>query len=51
MRLLAAVTLLASLTACTEPQFGAQLGFGAGGMSLSPSLSGRIGGARLSISG
>lgn len=51
MRLLAALLLLASLTACTDPQFGAHLGIGPGGVSLSPSLSGRIGGARLSISG
>ena len=51
MRLLAALLVLTSLTACTDPRLGAKLGIGPGGMSLSPSLSGRIGGARLSISG
>ena len=51
MRLLAALLLLTSLTACTDPRLGANIGIGPGGMSLSPSLSGRIGGARLSISG
>jgi hypothetical protein len=51
MRLIAALLLLTSLTACTNPQFGATLGFGPDGFSLSPSLSGSIGDARVSVSG
>lgn len=51
MRLIAALVLLTALTACTDPYFGATLGFGPNGVSLSPSLSGRIGGARISVSG
>lgn len=51
MRLLAALLILTTLTACTDPYFGATLGIGPDGVRLSPSLSGRIGDARLSISG
>ena len=51
MRLLAAILLLTSLTACTDPRLGANFGFGARGVSVTPSLSGRFGGARISISG
>ena len=48
MKRLAALTLL---TACTDPRFGANFGFGSGGMSFSPSVSGQVGGAHVSISG
>ena len=51
MRLIATLLLLTALTACTDPRLDAHLGIGPGGVSLTPSLSGRIGGARLSISG
>ncbi len=51
MRLIAALLLLTTLTACTDPYFGATLGIGPDGVSLSPSLTGRIGDARVSISG
>ncbi len=51
MRLLTALFLLTALTACTDPRIGANFGFGAQGLKVSPSLSGRVGGARLSISG
>ena len=51
MRLLAALLLFIALTACTEPRLGANFGFGTGGVSFTPSLSGRVGGARLLISG
>lgn len=51
MRLLIALMLLTTLTACTDPQVGANFSFGTGGLSVSPSLSGRLGGALLSISG
>ena len=51
MKLLAALAILTLTTACTNPQFGANIGIGSGGVSISPSLSGQIGGAHVSISG
>ncbi len=51
MRLIAALLVLTALTACTDPYFGANLGIGPDGVRLTPSLSGRIGDARVSISG
>ena len=51
MKLIAALALLTLLTACTDPRFGANIGIGSGGMSISPSLSGQIGRANVSISG
>ena len=51
MKLLAALALLTLLTACTDPRFGANFGFGSGGVSFSPSISGQIGDAQLTISG
>lgn len=51
MKLCAALVLLTTLAACTDPRFGANFGFGSGGMSFSPSVSGQVGGAHVSISG
>jgi hypothetical protein len=51
MKLLAALALLTLATACTDPHFGANIGIGSGGVSVTPSLSGQIGGAHVSISG
>ena len=51
MKRLAALTLLILLTACTDPRFGANFGFGSGGVSFSPSISGQVSGAHVTISG
>ena len=51
LTLLTALTTLTLLTGCTDPRFGANFGFGAGGVSFSPSLSGQVGGAQVTISG
>jgi hypothetical protein len=51
MKLFATLAFLTALTACTDPQFGANIGIGSDGMSVSPSLSGQIGGAHVSITG
>ena len=51
MKLIAALFLLTLLTACTDPQFGANFGFGSGGMSFSPSISGQVGGAHVTVAG
>lgn len=51
MKLFAALVLLTALSACTDPRLGANFGFGSGGVSFSPSVSGQVGGAQVSISG
>jgi hypothetical protein len=51
MRILTALMLFTVLTACTDQHLGASLSFGSEGVSVSPTLSGRVGGALLSISG
>ena len=51
MRILTALLLFTVMTACTDQHLGAHLSFGDGGVSVSPTLSGRVGGALLSISG
>ena len=51
MKLLAALAMLTTLSTCTDPQFGANIGIGSDGMSVSPSLSGLIAGAHVSITG
>ena len=51
MRLIAALVLLILLSACTNPHFGANIGIGSEGVSISPALTGQIGGAHVSISG
>ena len=37
--------------ACENPQLGIGATFGSGGMSVSPSVSGNVGGARVEVSG
>ena len=49
--LLTIPALLTLPTACTDPRPGANFGFGSGGMSFSPSISGQVGGAHVTISG
>ena len=51
MKLFAALALFSSLAACSDPQFGANFGFGSDGVAFSPSLSGRLGDAHVMISG
>ena len=51
MRLLAALLVLTSLTACTDNRVGVGLNFGPGGMSVSPRVSGSLGPARIGLSG
>ena len=51
MKPLTALALLTLLTACTDPRFGANIGIGSGGVSFSPSISGQVGDAHVSISG
>lgn len=51
MKLFAALALLSLISACTDPHFGANIGIGSEGMSITPALSGQIGGAHVSVSG
>ena len=46
-----AVLALVALTACENPQLGIGATFGRGGASISPTVSGDVGGARVSVSG
>jgi hypothetical protein len=43
------VAALLVLAACTNPRLSADLAIGAGGVSVSPALSGELGGTTLSI--
>lgn len=50
MKALPVLALLAALAGCTTgPQLNAGLSIGPGGVSVYPSVSGRVGGARVSI--
>lgn len=49
--LLVGVALLAALPGCvTDPRMNAGVSLGTGGVSVYPSVSGRVGGARVSVS-
>jgi hypothetical protein len=51
MKLIVALATLTLLTACTDPRFGANIGIGSDGVSITPSLTGQIGGAHVTVSG
>ena len=51
MTRLAALFALGLLTACSNPNLGLGLNLGPSGMSVTPSLSGQVGAAHVSISG
>ena len=51
MKRVAALAVLSLLSSCTDRQFGAHFGFGSEGVSFTPSLSGQIGGAKITASG
>ncbi len=45
------VIVLAALAACTDPSLNASVRIGPGGVSVSPSIGGTIGGLGVSVSG
>lgn len=45
-----ALLLILSLSACADPRLNAGISIGAGGVSVTPSVSGRVGGVGVSIS-
>ncbi|MBL4928269.1 hypothetical protein [Fuscibacter oryzae] len=45
-----ALIALLALAACTNPSLGVGFGVGAGGVSVSPVVSGTVGGVRTSVS-
>ena len=45
-----ALLALLALTGCTDPTLNAGFTFGTGGVSITPSVSGRVGGATVSVS-
>jgi hypothetical protein len=44
-----ALLLILSLSACADPRLNAGISIGAGGVSITPSVSGRVGGVGVSI--
>ena len=46
----AMILTLAALAACTDPTLNAGITIGAGGMAVTPSISGRAGGATITVS-
>lgn len=51
MRKIVLLIAFLATAACENPQFGIGATFGGGGMSVSPSVSGDVGGARVQVSG
>ena len=51
MKRLIALAALTLLSACQNPNFGLGLNIGPNGTTITPSLSGQIGGANVSITG
>ncbi len=51
MKRLALLAALALLSACTNPNFGLGLNYGNDGLTVTPSYSGQLGGAHVSITG
>lgn len=51
MKRLALLATLALLAACTDPNLGLGLTYGQGGLTVTPSASGNVGGAHVTISG
>lgn len=47
----AILAILLALAACTDPALNANVSIGPGGVSVSPSVSGSVGGVGVSISG
>jgi hypothetical protein len=45
-----AIIALLTLAACSDPSLGVGFGVGSGGVSVSPVLSGTVGGVRTSVS-
>lgn len=48
---LAAIVALSALCACSDPRVGASISAGAAGVSVSPTLSGNLGGLNVVVSG
>ena len=51
MKKIALLMALFVMAACENPQLGIGATFGSGGMSVTPSVSGNVGGARVQVSG
>lgn len=51
MKRLALLAALCLLSACTNPNFGLGLNYGNGGLTVTPSVSGTLGGAHVTITG
>ena len=51
MKKLGIVAILVVLAACENPQLGIGATFGSGGVSVTPAVSGDVGGARVTVQG
>ncbi|MBT8459251.1 MAG: hypothetical protein KJN60_06270 [Boseongicola sp.] len=51
MKKIAVLLVVLVTAACENPQVGLGATFGSGGMSVTPSVSGNVGGARVQVSG
>jgi len=51
MKYLAVAVLILTLASCTDPSLGANIRFGPKGVSVSPQISGSVGGVGISLSG
>ena len=51
MKKIALLIAVLGVAACENPQLGIGATFGSGGVSVTPSVSGNVGGARVEVSG